>query len=379
MIEKAAGRTSPIHPDTLRHRDWEFRGTLENGAQVWFKVGEYVVFPSDRDASDYALRVRLAFEEVAKVEGVSPDSIAEELTGPQTDTMFWRLEPGSVPGEIDLSTLERSLNAMRRMHVYAAASFEARRSMFGKRVSRRARSMSQRLQVGLARKGSYILPVRAPESPNLESKLLTQLVLPGDTYNFEAGSLQLLADALLALQGQLANKIKLTPDSLLQLVENGVSYELVVALIDLLESPRIERVDVTLTSPNMAIQQPRLRFGPDDVSALSDVRERLFGANIAGAEIIVANVKETSRFERGEDAPPGGRVKLRRLGGKGKRSLLTADLNEIDYQIALSANSQRNQVEVRARVVEESGKVPRLEDIEYLRRYVQVEHDLEGT
>lgn len=376
-MDVSKAEPSAVRLDALRFRDWEFRGTLSNGAQVWNKAGVDVVFPSGPGAVDFQLRLRLAVEEVARVEDVSPTSISEELMSRVADTVFWRLESGAEPGEIDLSTLERSLNAIRRVHVYSAAAYEARRSLYGKRITRRARSMSQRLRVGLTRQGSYILPVSAQPDRSMKERLLTQLVHEGEIFDFEAGSLRLLADALAALRLHLGADVALTPDTLLSMVESGVSYELVVALIDLLEPVRIEHVDfLLLASPEVGKPAPKLRFAPADVEGLSKLRATLFGANITGAEIIVATVKETSRTERGDRAAVGGRVKLRRIGGASKRTLLIADLNEVDYQSALDANGKRDQVELRARVVEEPGKVPRLEDVEYLRRRVQSEVDL---
>lgn len=373
MIDKRIEQTALVQPVALRTRAWELRGTLADGAQVWRKDGTEVAFPGDLSLADYGLRLKLAIAEVAQVEGVSPDTIAQELSDLSTDSFYWSLETGVLSGEIDLYTLERSLNAIRRIHVYAAAAFEARRSLFGKRITRRARSMSQRLQVGLTREGSYILPVLAKSPPKLTERLLTQLVPEGEPFNFEAGSMHLLYESLQMLREQVDGDMGMSPDQLLRLVESGVSYELVVALIDLLETVRIERIDVrSVKAASDSVRRP-LTFQPSDVANLKWLVERLYDSGLIGAEIVTATVKTTSRPE---DSKAGGRVTLRRIGGSSKRSLLIADLNETDYQIALQADSRRDQVELLARVVEEPGRLPRLEQIEYLRRYVQTEIDL---
>lgn len=326
-----------------------------------FSRGEEVVsVPLEPEFSDFELRMEMLLSRIASSQEVSPFELPDRVNDAAFDNIRWSVLGERMVGSIPLTTLESVMQAVKKLHTYAAASLEQRVAMHGRRVSRRARAVADRLHLGPTVPGSYVLPVRFESTTDLPTRLLNQLSEPNfATYSFEQRSMDLLLSALRTV-AQLVHPVdNATQIGDLEIVRQGLSHEFVASLADLLRSPHVSAISVSGTvfgEAKTGVQGLHSK----SLVVLDALAERLFDSRLDGVDDVRGVVVLLRRTSPGE----GGQVRVRRTDMGEKGTVLLVDLQERDYLLAGEADAYGREIEVRGRIVSEPKALPRLVDVE---------------
>ncbi|MEC3974100.1 hypothetical protein [Amycolatopsis sp. H20-H5] len=148
----------------LRDNGWQRQPYHWRGAAIWSLGDGEVLVPARDGMGDGELRVREIVDVLAAVEQRSREEIVHDLTMPPADTQWFRVFPVGLPS--GFATLRQGLQVLQG--VEGALRAVTRSVVEGPRLSFRGeaplaveRLLSQ-VQLGPARAGSYVLPVRVP-------------------------------------------------------------------------------------------------------------------------------------------------------------------------------------------------------------------------
>lgn len=146
----------------LEQHGWFRQPECWRGASIWSHDGGEVLVPARDGMGDGELRVRQIVETLALVEERPFDAVAQDITDP-ADVVEVRTCPDAPSGHNLLRSALRELNSLTASLVGTARMLdEGPHVAFRGRISSRVRGVVDRVQVGAARPGSYVLPVRVP-------------------------------------------------------------------------------------------------------------------------------------------------------------------------------------------------------------------------
>jgi hypothetical protein len=335
--------------DFLIKTGWTPSETPNQSVQVFSRGKESVSLPLESGYSDFELRMELLLKRLAMLDGMSLIDLPDQVDRRAFDNITWSISGGRISGSIPLSSVESVVQAVKRLHIYAAASLESRVPMHGRRVSRRARGVAEHLRLGPTTAGSYVLPVRLESSVDLRTRLLSQLQEPEfATYSFEQRSMELLLGAFRALVEIVGDDQQLRPRTDIEIVRLGLSHEYVAAVLDLLSGNGVDQVSMSAT----VFGEPTTEIVSLNSTRSEELRllaERLFQARLEGEDEVRGKVISLRRKSPGA----GGSVRVRRT-----------DMGEEDYLIASDADASGVEIVVRGTLVSEPRALPRLTEVE---------------
>ncbi len=157
---------------------WRRRPETWREASLWQGPDGYEVLVPARDGlDDAAERTWELLQTLAKVEGRSPDAIAEDIASPETDAPYIRTFPSDLPsGHIGLTAGVRAIEGVRGLLEAAGrAELESVQPRYTGRVPSAVREVVEAVALGPSRPGSYILPLRISVKRDAQWALLTPL------------------------------------------------------------------------------------------------------------------------------------------------------------------------------------------------------------
>ncbi|SMD06168.1 hypothetical protein [Kibdelosporangium aridum] len=141
----------------LRDSGWQQRQERWRGASIWVYEEQYEVLVPARDGmGDSDLRVRQIVDTLAQVEDRPTGEIVLDIRMPWSDTQVITMFPHGLPS--GFTTLRGGLQALTGVEGALRAAAQSVRGDVPADVER----LLGRVQLGPARAGSYILPVRVP-------------------------------------------------------------------------------------------------------------------------------------------------------------------------------------------------------------------------
>jgi len=367
------GRLSSLDVEFwLTRNGWIPALTKANGA-LW-KRGDFdVLVPSSNLQPDAGLRLQVALESIAESHGLAPSDLESEIIHFGSDVVEWRVvDSATLDDGLSLGAADQLISTVRRVVIFGAAAVDHRRGYFGRRVRQRARDEASRVRVGQTKRGSFILPLisHVGVGPGWSVGDL------GFPVEFAPYSRQVLLTIFEALSASvaLAELTEGAPSGRQanELVSKGVSYELSIAMAELLANETIRSLSVSFDWADAAPVESGRRtvdFNNAHAEFFRRLAANLFETAETGAQQILVQVKSSARHEDSER--DGGVVVFRRSLGDRSGGLVRADLNEADYQTVLTADSRREVLAVVGKLVEEEGHRTRLEEVASVQRIVQ--------
>ncbi|MCE7001772.1 hypothetical protein LWC34_02795 [Kibdelosporangium philippinense] len=149
---------------------WQQRQERWRGASIWVYDEEYEVLVPARDGmGDADLRVRQILDTLTQVENRPREEIVLDIRLPWSDTQVIRMFPDGLPS--GFTTLHAGLQALTGVEGALRAAAQSVRGDVPADVER----LLGRVQLGPARAGSYILPVRVPVDDALGRQVTRRL------------------------------------------------------------------------------------------------------------------------------------------------------------------------------------------------------------
>lgn len=328
--------------------------------QRFTRADEVVALPLRQEYADFELRMEVLLSRLGASEELSLVDFPDRVNQVAFDNVTWTVSGDELKSSIPLSTLETALQSIKKLHIYAAASLEQRVAMHGRRVSRRARGVGERLRLGPTVPGSYVLPVRFESSADLETRLLSQLSETNFApFSFEQRSMELLLGAVREIERILSPNDNLNPPTDLEIVRNGLSHEFVLAFVELLKATHVNQVAVSGTVYGRSAASV-WTFSTGALPRLETLATRLFQVRLEGVDDVRGVVVSLRRNSPGE----GGTVRVRRKDMGEKGTVLLVELGESDYLLASEADAAGSEIEIRGLLISEPRSLPRLVSVE---------------
>lgn len=199
---------------------WSFRGAEEQRIAVPFALAS-----DSREFQAVALRVAIR-------EQRSQEAVANDIHHEFLDVQNYRIADSFVTdGSVPLEGAAAVLVSARRLTRAAATTSRRPRARIGSNYSPAADELASRARLSHTRSGSFLLPVVMPINP-VESHV-NQILESLQDVRIEAAERRVtrtLASALTALNSTISPGREVRGDDLLNLVDSGVSRELVSAV-----------------------------------------------------------------------------------------------------------------------------------------------------
>jgi hypothetical protein len=156
----------------LASRGWRREGSWR-GAGVWeLETSGRLLIPDHREFEDDSELLAEAVRKLAGYEERPERELLLDIAEPMVDSQYFRTHPETPSGTIPLPSGVKALNGVHLLMSTAARTVEeGPRMFFEGRRSGPVENFLQRVMLGAARPGSYVLtarvPVAAPEQPQL--------------------------------------------------------------------------------------------------------------------------------------------------------------------------------------------------------------------
>lgn len=236
----------------LRSRGWRVLAERLNKATVWVTgEGEKefdVLVPDHRRYADYAVRLGDVLRTLSEQEGRSEVEIVKDLQAATADLLRLRAphpdaESGTLPFDLAVAFVERS----RDMMLAAACAAIARRAVYARRKPQAAMNYLHNLRMGQTERGSFVLTILSPVSPELRTSQPELIDTPAEA-PFERKVTTTLMSALskLSTAATFASRHGVM-EPFEESVSSGVSANLCDAIAGMAEVTGGERVDFQMT------------------------------------------------------------------------------------------------------------------------------------
>ncbi|WP_199438811.1 hypothetical protein [Umezawaea beigongshangensis] len=315
--------------DYLRHTGWTPRPERWRGASIWSLAdGHDVLVPARDGTGDGALRVREIVDVLALVEQRSRQDVVTDISSPLVDTQWIRTFPDDLPS--GFTTLGDGLSVLSGV---GGALRAAARAAVGEEHAGAVERLLARVQLGTARPGSFVVPVRVPvDEP------------PPDDGALPLGRRVTLSlhDAVAVLSGATAHGEESSVD---EVVAAGVSADLCESLGDLGGEDRRAPFEIGFRwARSLPSDVPASTFGFERgagavLRAAAEHRRRL------GAPVLVGEVRSLQ-----DDASREDRWRIEVVPGDGGRTTWVRLLELSSYVKAIVAHRDRRRVRVRGTV-----------------------------
>lgn len=173
----------------LRSKGWQRDGDWR-GAGIW-RLGNQarLLVPEQGQRDDDEELILDAVRKIAKYEQRPEIDVRLDITEPMVDAQYFTVHPDAPPGSIPLPSGLRTVNGIHDLIKTAATTVEnGPHLLFDRRRSSRVEEFLQRVLLGAAIPGSYVLTARIPAEP------------PGQQPLFEVGAGQEFSGRAVAIQ-----------------------------------------------------------------------------------------------------------------------------------------------------------------------------------
>jgi hypothetical protein len=217
----------------LRSKGWQRDGDWR-GAGVW-RLGSQarLLIPEQGQRDDDAELIQDAIRKVAKYEQRSEHDVVLDIAEPMVDAQYFKVHPDAPPGSISLPSGLRTVTGIHELIKTAAATVEnGPRLLFEGRRTSQVDAFMQRVLLGTAVPGSYVLTARIPAEPAAQQQLTG--LTSGDEFSGRAVG-QRLYEAALAARDAADRVIREHQEFSVfyEALDAGVSANLCRALVDL--------------------------------------------------------------------------------------------------------------------------------------------------
>jgi hypothetical protein len=352
------GSLTPINvAGYLRSRGWQKFNELRGRFSVWrhkqFPDAE-VVLPATKNLRDYASQLFDVLRELESVEGRSQLGIIRDLHNSGFDVIRLAAQaPGTIDGTVKIDAGVQLFERTREMILAAACAAVRPRPVFHSRKPPQALEYMSKARLGQTEKGSYVLTVLSPTSPQLAVHSDTEL-FPEEP--FERAVVRTLASSmeLAALAAEITGTAT-APDfsAFRDTVEGGVSANLCEAISGFFSTIEATAIDLSvswsLNRPPPNDQTPsKVRISDDLVPTLQEAarvfraRDKLEGYSIEGPVV---------KLERLEGHSSGYVTVLAPVEDAIRK--VTFELSEPEYGLATRAHASYQPIRVTGTVARE--------------------------
>ena len=371
------GALKGVSPSALsayaRAVGWEKEEPYGDHSDIYVRRGApEIVIPRTDRLGDYADVVSRLIEIFAEAADTDALSLYRELVNADCDVVRVRAVPERIDDAVTLEDGVHLINGARAMLLAAACSLWEPQPFYHGRPNRKASDCLQQVRLGQTEQGSYVITLLTPVSPIPKRPDIP--FLGSDVESF--GSIlddqpvqpvgrQLtgrLIEALTATHEAVERTIGGNTSAFPESVESGVSANLCDALSKM--TAPFRGIDINLnwacTHPMETMREP-VHFKMSDVSTLRRAAKRLRGQAPRPEVPLTGHIEGLKR----DNGKVGGTITLR-VSVKGKAQLISADLNQPDYDRAVRAHGRYARV-VMAGDLEVSGRRWRLRNPRILR------------
>jgi hypothetical protein len=344
----------------LRAKGWRQEADLSGKGSLWLLDGtdgtEFdVTLPARRELGDYVLRMVEVLRTLADVEGRSQLDVLRDVQTATADVIRVRApsrdaENGTLPLDRAVAFVERS----RDMVLAAACAAVDKRPVFAKRKAQQAMDYLSHVRMGQTERGSYVLTILSPVSPELRPPQGTLWPFEPE-HPYERLVTQTLMEALKALEEAAryaAAEGNMT--SFQTAVSRGVSANLCDAVVGLSAVSPEEGLDIqaswSRTRPVTGAIPSRVILGSDSIPLIEEAA-RHFREAASWEDVEVEGV--VTRLVRGATATEGDVTITGTVDGQMRR--ITLRLGPNTYSEAVRAHDERRTVRCTGELVREGG------------------------
>jgi hypothetical protein len=317
----------------------------------WQEQTAELLLPLNRAYRDYVLRMSEVVQLIAALENRSQIEVLSDLQTAGTDIVRVRFRYAAAQdGSIPLARGEALVENTREMFLAGACAAVSRRPYFATLKPQPARDFVQNLRLGQSERGSYVLTVLSPVTPQLQpapGMLFPEALEPP----FERKAVMQTHHALLALRNAADEAMtSFKMDVFERAVGEGVSGNLCSALVGM-------GGDNPQPGDELAFSFTWARSRPADPSAVRDIAfpgdrfpviaeaARLYRSSVPSEEIEVRGVIVQLKADQPQ-GPLTGPV-IVRAEGDGKPRKIQITLDEHSHRVAIQAYESRAEVVCR--------------------------------
>jgi hypothetical protein len=341
----------------LRISGWRVSGET-NKATFWehqTEAGETIeiLVPRRTDFADFPTRISDALQTLAAVEGRSQLEILSDLTTENADVI--RIRSHSRKGEDDGSiVLEDGVllcEKAREMVLAAACAAIRKQTLFSKRKPEKAMSFLRQVRLGQTERGSYVITLISPVSPELAVGENLPLIETKEPYEREV--MLTLANALDATRKAAENAMQQGRiDPFHKAVNQGASANLLEAVTGLSEAGGDKDVEISFSwSRSRTVPGEKFRriVLPQDTIPIVREAARVFRATTPQEDVELRGA--VVKLERSEGAGTGKVTIVGEIEDRQRR--VTVELSATAYDEAIKAHKEEIPVICAGELVKE--------------------------
>ncbi len=299
-----------------------------------------LVIPRTSQLADYASVVSKLIALYARAADVDDIALYRDLVGADHDVIRVRAVGAEDDGSVAIDAGVDIVAQSRDMLLAAACSAHSPQRHYRAGANKEAIDYMRRVRLGQTERGSFVVTLLAPASPQLQMANL-QLWPDIDDEPYERKVTRMLVDGLRASKSA-AEAATAGPGSSAfdPLVGRGMSANLCEAVAGLIEQS--DGLDISLTwARTRPVPQPRnkVTFARGDAMILREVARTFRSRESRPDQVLLAYVRVLTR----ERADADGTVTLQTLID-GKQQSVKVELSREDYELAMKAHAGKDAV-----------------------------------
>jgi hypothetical protein len=308
-----------------------------------------VLVPLIETASDYAKRMHMLIEDLARIEQRPEESVRDAIRFVFYDVTDLQADSADIDDTIALHSGLDMFASAQKLVVAAAAATIRRQSHFSRSIPLRARAHANHVRLGHTKRGSYIIPIISAARPPAPLDADEELTLDLDVEEslFDRRVTVTMAQALDALaELTLRRDRQPSRSDVTSAVGEGLSYELCAAVREILKSDGIESMNVTFNWASAA-QRPAaaaeaVAFPQESVEVVQRIADDLRNVPRERENIVFGVVEDL--HESGDE--PTARIGIKTIVD-GRARKVWMELDKETYREALRCHENRLRVIAR--------------------------------
>lgn len=320
--------------------------------EIWqfgHREDDEVLVPLIETASDYAKRMHILIEDLARIEQRPEPSVRDAIRFVFYDVTDLQADSEDIDDTIALHSGLGMFASAQKLVIAAAAATIRRQSHFSRSIPLKARAHADHVRLGHTKRGSYIIPIisaaRPPEPLDADEDLALDVEVEESLFDRRvtvtmAQALDVLAD-LTVRRERVPSRSDVT-----SAVGEGLSYELCTAVREVLRSDGIDSMNVTFNWASAA-QRPMgaadaVAFPQESVDIVQRVADDLRNVPRERENIIFGVVEDL--HESGDE--PTARIGVKTIVD-GRARKVWMELDKATYREALRCHENRLRVVAR--------------------------------
>jgi len=162
----------------MRSEEWVLEGYWKGRkASVWLKNGTSLAIPQDPALADYSTRLSEAVAQLALAENRSQLDVYRDILVASSDVVRIGLAAVQTSdGSLGLDQGVRLFTAAKEMIFSAARAAIAKKAAYRSRLPQAADEFLKRVKLGQTERGSYVVTLISPVTPELQTPLISEMV-----------------------------------------------------------------------------------------------------------------------------------------------------------------------------------------------------------